>query len=167
MKIHIIGGSGTGKTFAAEQISKACHIPHFDLDNIYWDNTAVSYGIKKPVEKRTTELTQILSNSDWVIEGVFYDWLSDSFSSADKILVLCSSPIVFNYRIIKRFIRRKLGLEKGKRETLRSLWDLILWTNKYQKNNIPKILDFLEPYKDKTILIHGTKELSEFICTVK
>ncbi|MGB8451549.1 MAG: hypothetical protein WCD89_04380 [Anaerocolumna sp.] len=35
MKIHIIGGSGTGKTYVSEKISKQYKIPHFDLDNIF------------------------------------------------------------------------------------------------------------------------------------
>lgn len=166
MKIHIIGGSGTGKSYIAKQISKKYNIQHFDLDNIFWDNTVKTYGIKMPVEKRTEELSNILSKEDWIIEGVYYSWLLDSFKFADKIFVLNISPVIFNFRIIKRFIKRKFGLEEGKKENIKSLKDLIIWTNNYQKFKIPKILEVLEPYRDKVIVINNTKELYRYFIEI-
>lgn len=38
MKIHIVGGGGSGKTFLAERLSREYGIQHYDLDDIYWDN---------------------------------------------------------------------------------------------------------------------------------
>lgn len=35
LKIHIIGGSGTGKYYVAEKVSEKFNIPHYDLDNIF------------------------------------------------------------------------------------------------------------------------------------
>jgi adenylate kinase family enzyme len=163
MKIHIVGGSGTGKSYISEKISKQYQIPHFDLDNIFWDNEALSYGIKMPIDKRTEKLNEILEKDNWIIEGVFYGWLYDSFALADYIFILKTKPIVYNYRIIRRFIRRKLGLEKAKKETLKSLKDLLIWTNKYQKKNIPKIVSFLEQYHNKVIMIDKAEEILGFI----
>ena len=40
MKIHIIGCSGSGKTYLANALSKKYNISHFDLDDIQWDNNA-------------------------------------------------------------------------------------------------------------------------------
>ena len=39
MKIHIIGCSGSGKTYLANALSKKYNISHFDLDDIQWDIT--------------------------------------------------------------------------------------------------------------------------------
>jgi adenylate kinase family enzyme len=163
MKIHIIGGSGTGKSYISEKISCKFNIPHFDLDNIFWDNTAETYGTKMPVGKRTEMLNDILKNNHWIIEGVFYDWLSESFSSADYIFILSTPSFIFNFRIIKRFIRRKLGLEKSKKETLKTLKNLLVWTNDYQSNKIPKIVAFLEPYKNKIIFVDKAKKIFNYI----
>lgn len=41
MKIHIIGGSGTGKSYLAEGLSEKYAVPHFDLDDLQWDNLFV------------------------------------------------------------------------------------------------------------------------------
>lgn len=147
MKIHIIGGSGTGKTFIAEKISSRFKIPHLDLDEIFWDNSD-NYNVKMPIERRTDLLNEFLANESWVIEGVYLDWLSDSFSAADYIFVLKTRPIVFNTRIILRFIRRKLGLQKGGNENLKSLFNLLIWTNRYHRN-LPGLIESLSEYSDK------------------
>jgi len=163
VKIHIIGGSGTGKSYIAEKISRKFGMKHYDLDDIFWDNVADTYGTKMPIDKRTAKLNDILKNDNWVIEGVFYDWLSDSFSLANYIFILKTKPIVFNFRIIRRFFRRKFGIEKAKKETLKSLKNLLVWTNNYQKNNIPKIVLFLEPYKQKVILLNNAEKILDYI----
>ncbi|MDD6795857.1 MAG: DNA topology modulation protein FlaR [Clostridiaceae bacterium] len=164
MKIHIIGGSGTGKSYIANKISEKYNIPHTDLDDIFWDNSSDSYGTKAPLDERLKKLNKILDENDnWVIEGVYYEWLKDSFNAADLIFVLDISPITFNRRIVLRFIKRKLGIQKGKKETFNSLKNLLKWTNNYSKYELPKILNFLKPYNEKVILIDNGKEIWEHL----
>ncbi len=57
----------------------------------------------------------------------------------------------YRYRIIRRFIRRKLGIEKGKKETFKSLYDLLKWADKYQKENMIEIQEILKRYSEKVI----------------
>ena len=54
MKIHIIGCSGSGKTYLANALSKKYNISHFDLDDIQWDNNAKEYAKRERLmnEKR-------------------------------------------------------------------------------------------------------------------
>jgi adenylate kinase family enzyme len=85
-----------------------------DLDTLFWDNSVNQYGTKMLPEKRDAMLKIILQNKDWIIEGVYYAWVSECFRDADKIIVLDIPSPVYKYRIIKRFFKRKLGLEKGK-----------------------------------------------------
>ena len=47
MKIHIIGCSGSGKTYLANALSKKYNISHFDLDDI----KVIWLSRKKDVEK--------------------------------------------------------------------------------------------------------------------
>lgn len=152
MKIHILGGSGTGKSYLSEIISKRYSIKHYDLDDIFWDNDIHTYGVKVPAQERDRNLQKILEDEDWVIEGVYYKWLSTSFEKADRIILLTTPQILWDLRILNRFLQRKLGIAPArKEETLLSLINLIRWTNRYQKN-IPKILDFLSPYQNKVLV---------------
>lgn len=162
MKIHIIGGSGTGKSYIADILSKQFRVPHFDLDDIFWDNNSQYYGIKMPINRRTKLLEKILQEENWIIEGVYYKWLEDSFKKADYIFILNVSTWVYKYRIILRFLKRKVGIAKGKKETIESLIKLIKWTDNYNKETIPKIIDFLEPYKKKVIVLESAIDILKY-----
>jgi adenylate kinase family enzyme len=151
MKIHIIGGPGSGKTFLAEKLSAQLGIPHYDLDALQWDNTSLSYGKKRDALERDALLREILQKDDWIIEGVYYAWCGQCFEDADRIYLLSVPRYQYRYRIIRRFVRRKLGLEKGKKETLKSLSDLLKWADKYQRTNLVEIRRILQAYPDKII----------------
>lgn len=162
MKIHIIGGSGTGKTYLANRLSSKYNIPHYDLDDLFWNNSSNQYGVKMSVEERSRLLSRILQGEDWIIEGVYYSWLTDSFEKADTIIILDVPKRVYKYRIISRFIKRKIGIEHGKKETIKSLKSLLKWTDKFQKYNLPKIYVALSDYVNKTIVLHSKHEVDNF-----
>ena len=150
MKIHIIGGPGSGKATLAKQLSEELQIPHYDLDDLQWDNSA-GYGTKRDPSERDALLAQLLSKDDWIIEGVYYAWCERCFAEADRIYLLEVPRRVYRRRIIRRFIRRKLGLEPGKRETLKSLSALLQWADKYERVNLAEIKKILSAYPDKVI----------------
>ena len=163
MKIHIIGCSGSGKTYLAKALSEKYNIPHFDLDNIQWDNNTATYGVKMPIEKRTALLNDILRNDSWIIEGVYYAWVGKCFEDADKIYVLDIPKRVYTYRIIKRAIKRKLGFEKGKKETLKSVYNLLKWTDTFQNKSMVEIRKILNSYPEKTVWLNNCKNVQNVI----
>ena len=151
MKIHIIGGPGSGKTFLAEKLSAQLGIPHYDLDALQWDSTALRYGTKRDAQERDALLRELLQKDDWIIEGVYYAWCGQCFADADRIYLLSVPRYRYRYRILRRFVRRKLGIEAGKQETLRSLFDLLKWADKYQRTNLVEIRKLLQAYSNKVI----------------
>ena len=163
MKIHIIGCSGSGKTYLAGALSEKYNIPHFDLDDIQWDNNVDGYGVKMPIEKRTALLDDILKNDSWIIEGVYYAWVGKCFEDADKIYVLDIPKRVYTYRIIKRAIKRKLGFEKGKKETLKSVYNLLKWTDTFQKKNMVEIRKILAKYSSKTMWLRSKSDVETIL----
>lgn len=116
-----------------------------------------------PIEKRTSLLNDILKNESWIIEGVYYAWVGKCFEDADKIYVLDIPKRVYKYRIIKRTIKRKLGLEKGKRETLKSVYNLLKWTDTFQNKSMVEIRKILSAYPEKTIWLKTSKDVQEII----
>lgn len=157
MKIFIIGCSGSGKSTLAEKLSRQYGIPHYDLDTIQWD-ASDGYGRKRDKAERDALLNDILRKKDWIIEGVYYAWCSRCFADADRIFLLSPPVGLCRSRIIRRFIRRKLGLEEGKKETLRDLTALLKWTDRYQQKNLPEIRAILAAYPGKAVEIGDSSE---------
>ena len=104
MKIHIIGCSGSGKTYLARALSKKYNISHYDLDDIQWDNNSQGYGVKMPLEKRNALLQEI-----------------------------------------------------------KSLCNLLKWTNTFQTKNLTEIKYILEKYENKVIWLSSSREVNRII----
>lgn len=163
MKIHIIGCSGSGKTYLANAFSQKYGIPHLDLDDIFWDNREGAYGSKYPPEIRDQKLSEVLQSPGWVTEGVYYSWNRQCFADADVIYLLDIPKRIYLFRVVKRFLRRKIGLEPGKSGNIRSLMSLIRWTEKFQKQNMKEIRKILDTYENKVEYITTTKEINALI----
>lgn len=159
LKIHIIGGPGSGKTWIAHQLSGVYSVPTFDLDDIFWDKNAHHYGVKAPPKKRNSELKKILSNRSWIVEGVYYSWLKDSFHLADLIIILKTSIWLRDARILRRFVKRKLGMITTKKESLNDLQRLIKWNHGYDNNNLKTALAFVSEYQDKIIFPRNQNQI--------
>lgn len=163
MKIHIIGCSGSGKTYLSKRLSEKYNIPRFDLDDIHWDNTVNSYGVKMPVDRRSVLFEEILQSESWIIEGVYCGWVGKGFKDADIIYVLDMPEYLYKWRIIQRFIKRKIGIEKGKNETLKSVANLLKWTDNFQNKNLKEIKSILKNYEGKVVLISNKRDVSKII----
>ena len=70
---------------------------------------------------------------------------------------------IYKTRIIVRFVKRKLGIEAGKRETLTSVYNLMKWTETFQSKNLKVIKDILDKYSNKVIWISDKKEIQQII----
>ncbi|MGM0924004.1 MAG: DNA topology modulation protein FlaR [Bacillota bacterium] len=162
-KIHIIGGSGSGKSFIAERLAKYFNIPVYDLDNIFWDKESAHYGKRNTIEKRDEMLSQILKRECWLIEGVYYGWLNQSFTEADYVFVIKSNVYIRDWRIIKRFVKRRLRIESTtKKETIKSLYQLIKWNHTYDRDNLTKALKMLKEHQDKVFVVKSNEEILKF-----
>lgn len=162
MKIYILGNSGSGKTRLSKRLSDRYGLPHVDLDDLFWDNSG-AYGQKRDPGHRDALLSDAVEKENWVIEGIYYAWTEICFEKADRILLLDLPLALCRFRVIRRFLRRKCGLEKDKKESLSSLWALLRWMKKFQKTNLPAIRECLLPYGDKTIVIKKPKEIKNIL----
>lgn len=135
-RIHIIGGPGSGKSYLAAKLAERLNIPAYDLDELYWDSTASRYGIRADPSQRDRKLADIVSRGEWIIEGVYYQWLGPSFDAADYIIALMPSIWIRHCRVVRRFLSRKVGRASAKRESLADLWRLLIWSQGYDRSNL-------------------------------
>jgi len=162
-RIHIIGSVGSGKTTLAREISSWLNIPYYELDNVVWIRHK-SGDIRRTEQEREEYLNSILQSESWIIEGIHNeDWVSNCFQSADLIIFLDTKYSIRTYRIIKRFLKQKLRLEKSNyKPTLEIFFKMFKWNRYFEE--IGKI-NFFNKYvihKDKIIVIDNAKCIKKY-----
>ena len=134
-RIHVLGGPGSGKSFVAANIAASYGMEAYDLDELFWEPAAPTYGVRADPQKRDQALAVLVEQDAWVIEGAYYKWLTPSFERAQLILLL--NPMVWlrDWRLLKRFALQLLRRASSKKkETLASLFALLQWNHTYEKN---------------------------------
>ena len=101
MKIHIIGGPGSGKTTLAADLAKRFTIPHHDLDRVF-----MKRGNQPAL--LIQDAIDIAVQPDWVAEGAFIIWVEPLLEAADCIL-LCTVPWYAAYwRAVRRHFEKTI-----------------------------------------------------------
>lgn len=158
MRIRIIGGCGSGKSSAARKLVLHYGGEHVELDNLVWDR--ITAGKRNPVEVRDRLLREALAADSWVVEGVHYKWAEDTFREADYIFVLDPGIAIQDYRIVRRFIRSRCGLETWNyKQSFRNMIEMIKWSHGYNRQHMPGILQMTDPFGDKRFFVKGLEDI--------
>lgn len=163
MRIHIVGASGSGKTYLSKKLSNKYGIPAYALDDLFWDNSAGGYSKKREEGQRNQMLRKILSQENWIIEGVQHTWAAESFEKADRVYCLETPPLLCRFRILRRFLVRKCRGTNQEGETLGSVLRLLKWTKKFYRVNFPEIRKMLEQYGEKVVYLKGKSQIRKHI----
>jgi adenylate kinase family enzyme len=88
-KIHLIGGPGSGKTSAGVALTHRFGLPHLDLDEIFWEREATTFGPQTAPQVRDAALAAFVAQRAWILEGAYVgSWLLPSFTAADAVIAL-------------------------------------------------------------------------------
>ena len=162
-RIHIIGSIGSGKTTLAKVLSKQLNIPYYELDNVVRKRLKTG-DIKRTDQERDEYLISIISSNHWIVEGVHHKWVSPCFESADIIIFLDTNLSTRRFRIIKRYIKQKMGIEKSNyKPTFKILQTLYKYNTEFDTKSKPEIFDMLSPYKNKLVIIKSKDEMIDYL----
>lgn len=128
-KIYIIGPVGFGKTTLAKKLSEKNNIKDFELDKVVFDD---DNGNRKRNKKEILVLfNKIISKKEWIIEDVGREIFKEARYKADAIYYLKIGVIRSCYKVIKRWINQKIGLEEyNYKPTLEGLIQMLKWVTK-------------------------------------
>ncbi|PLR77420.1 DNA topology modulation protein FlaR [Bacillus sp. V3-13] len=162
-KIHIIGSVGSGKTTLARQLSSMLNIPFYELDNVVWKRHE-SGDIRRTEEEREEYLNTILHSDTWIVEGIHNEeWVANSFHNAELIIFLDTNYSLRTYRIIKRFVLQKLGLEKSNyRPTLKIFFKMFKWNKYFEEVGKPNFFKKFQIYSDKLLVVTNKNEIENY-----
>ncbi len=157
-KLYIIGSVASGKTTLAKKLSKLLNTPWYELDNVV--HLRLSTGdVKRSPEEIDFEFNKIINSEKWIIEGVIRKYFNDGFEKADTIILLDTPSYIRRYRILKRWARQKLKIEKANyTPTIKMLLLMYKWSKGFDKQR-QEVLKDLTPYKEKVITITDVSDL--------
>ena len=133
MKIYIVGTVGSGKSTLARKLSEKNSMRVFHLDNI------VHEGERNRTDKEVFESIEcIFKNECFIIEDTLRERFIPLLDKVDKIIYLDLPKNLLKYRIIKRYVKQKLRLEKSTyRPSLQMLKQMFIW----QKNGRSELIN--------------------------
>lgn len=159
MKILIIGIVASGKTTLANKLSKSLNIKNYEIDSIVHDDIKKE---KRSINEQLNIINDINKEKDWIIEGTLRKYLYFLLDRADEIVYIDIPLKERKKRIIKRYIKQKLKIEKTNyKPTLKMLQNMYKWTDDYEKNK-GEFEQKLSNYKDKLIITNNTKDLTNY-----
>ena len=149
MKIYVLGKVGSGKTTLSNQLSNLTEIPVYHLDEICYDGDQ-----RLSDEKSVRKFEQILMKENFIIEDAGRKRFEYGLQKVDKIIYIDLPQCFLYYRLIKRFVKQKLKLEKSTyKPSLQILCKLFTYLQDERLNRLRKNTNVIRLENKKEIKI--------------
>ncbi|MBO5934980.1 MAG: AAA family ATPase [Clostridia bacterium] len=150
-KVIIIGCPGSGKSTFARELEEKTGLPLYYLDMLYWnsDKTTVTKDIFRE------RLRSIISEDKWIIDGNYGSTMEMRISECDTVFFLDYSA-----DICLSGIKERMGKTRPDMPWIETEEDaeFIEFIKNYNTESRPKVLELLNKYSEKNIIIFKNRE---------
>lgn len=162
MKVYIVGSVGSGKTTLARKVAADLHIPHFETDNFVWTRNQAG-DIRNEIDVRNQLFSDAVKQDEWVIEGVHMDWTDEALLVADQIIFLDIPVNKRTWRIIRRYIRQLIKIEKvNYKPTFTIFRKMFGWNIYFEEQMKPVFLQKFEVFGIKVHYLRTNEEVENW-----
>ena len=153
-KVIVIGCPGSGKSTVSRALHNKTGIPLYHLDMMYWN------ADKTTVEKSVflERLFAVLEKDEWIIDGNYG-------STMELRMAACDTVIFLDYPldICLDGIRERRGKPRSDMPWIETEEDAEFteFIKNYNEQQKPKVLELLEKYSDKNIVIFKSREQAD------
>ena len=150
-KVIVIGCPGSGKSTVSRALHNKTGIPLYHLDMMYWN------ADKTTVEKSVflERLSVVLEKDEWIIDGNYG-------STMELRMAACDTVIFLDYPldICLDGIKERRGKPRSDMPWIETEEDeeFIEFIKNYNERQKPKVLELLEKYREKHIIIFKSRE---------
>ena len=150
-KVIVIGCPGSGKSTVSRALHNKTGIPLYHLDMMYWNTD------KTTVEKSVflERLSTVLEKDEWIIDGNYG-------STMELRMAACDTVIFLDYPldVCLDGIRERRGKPRSDMPWIETEEDaeFIEFIKSYNEQQKPKVLELLEKYRNKNIVIFKSRE---------
>ena len=150
-RIMIIGCPGSGKSTFARALEAKTGLPLYYLDMMYWNPDRTI----KPKEEFRAKLKETVELPEWIIDGNYGSTLEVRLEACDTVFFLDYSAEVCLSGVEER--RGKPRPDMPWVETEPDL-EFIEFIKKYNEESRPRVIELLEKYKEKDIIIFKSRD---------
>lgn len=153
-KVIVIGCPGSGKSTVSRALHNKTGIPLYHLDMMYWN------ADKTTVEKSVflERLSDVLEKDEWIIDGNYG-------STMELRMAACDTVIFLDYPldVCLDGIRERRGKPRSDMPWIETEEDaeFIEFIKSYNEQQMPKVIELLEKYSDKNIVILESREQAD------
>ena len=153
-KVIVIGCPGSGKSTVSRTLHKKTGIPLYHLDMMYWN------ADKTTVEKIVflDRLSAVLEKDEWIIDGNYGSTMELRMASCDTVIFL-DYPL----DVCLGGIKERRGKPRSDMPWIETKEDseFIEFIRNYDEQQKPKVLELLQKYSDKNIMIFKSREQAD------
>ena len=150
-KVIVIGCPGSGKSTVSRALHNKTGIPLYHLDMMYWN------ADKTTVEKSVflERLSDVLEKDEWIVDGNYG-------STMEMRMAACDTVIFLDYPldVCLDGIKERRGKPRSDMPWIETEEDaeFIEFIKNYNEQQKPKVMELLEKYGDKNIVILKSRE---------
>ena len=161
-KVIVIGCAGSGKSVFSRSFAHLSGLPLYHLDNIWWreDGSNISR------EEFDLRLGEILERDEWIIDGNYNRTMERRMEACDTVIFfdLPVDVCIEGIRARKGKIRPDMPWKDAPEDDDKEFMEFI---RGYNETHRPCVLDLIEKYKEKNIVIFKSrKDAEKFLCGV-
>ena len=155
-RVIIIGCPGSGKSTFARKLQLVTGLPLHHLDLIYWKSERTIV----PREEFLEKLHQIMAQEQWIIDGNYSSTMEMRMQVCDTVIFLDYPPELCLAGAQERKGKARPDLPWVESNDLDDS-EFMEYIRKFHELNRPTILNLLEKYSDKEIIIFHSREEAE------
>ncbi len=163
MKIYIVGTVGSGKSTLSRKLGDRLNIPVYHLDEVvHQKDESTKTGNNKRADDEIERIFQeILKQNSFIIEDCLRERFIPALHQVDKVVYIDLPMKVLKYRVVKRFLKQKLRIEKSAyRPSLQFLKLMFIWLKESPHEKV-KDLPNLVVLKNKKAVNRFLTEMKE------
>jgi adenylate kinase family enzyme len=156
-RIMIIGCPGSGKSTFARGLAAKTGLPLYYLDMMYWNPDRTT----KPKDEFRAALRETVALPEWIIDGNYGSTLEVRMEACDTVIFL-DYPV----EVCISGVEERRGKPRPDMPWIETDPDLefIEFIKKYNQESRPKVIELLEKYKEKNIIIFKSRaEADEYL----
>ena len=154
-RVIIIGCPGSGKSTFGKKLNNVTGLPLYHLDMMYWNKDKTTVGKEIFLDR----LQNVLSSHEWIIDGNYGSTMEMRLKECDTVFFLD-----YPTDICLEGVRERRGKPRSDMpwfETDAVDEDFISFIENFNSESRPQIMELLEKYSDKDIIVFHSREESE------